>query len=350
MKRQLCNSSGGIPVIMAGGLVAMIGLTALVVDGGFGLITRNELHNIADAASLAGARKLGKIYEALSPGAQQAYTLTSADRATIIAYMNNVSMQNHAGGIPIPIPDDSSVVQIGHWSGTTFTERNAHPDAVHVTARRDGTSGGNGQLATILAPIFGVRQMAVSATSTAALTAVKQVAAGQLDCPVGIPKNYAGAGNGCTDLIFSGTGQCAYWHTYLDGPANTNKIRDLLDDGRHRGAPNLLQGTYPIPAAKVGDVFNITNGQLQSAFADFQTLYNAKKNAAGEWNTWIVVLDLQVCNGVNGAIPIAGFAAATITSVNSSTVSARINCNVVDTGPGTGGTVGALGTVPSLVE
>src|SRR6188474_1170863 len=110
MKRLLSNSRGSALILVAGSLAAMIGLTALVVDGGFGLVTRNELHNVADAAALAGARKLGKIYEALSPSAQQAYTLTPADRATIIAYMNNVSMQNYAGGIPIPVPDDSSVV------------------------------------------------------------------------------------------------------------------------------------------------------------------------------------------------------------------------------------------------
>jgi hypothetical protein len=354
MKRHLGNSRGGVLVIIASALAAMIGLTALIVDGGFGLITRNELHNIADAASLAGARKLGKIYEALSPSAQQTYTLTGADRAAIIAYMNNVSMQNQAGGIAIPIPDDSSIVQIGHWSGTTFTERNAHPDAVHVTARRDDTSAGNSRLATILAPLFGVSQMSVSVSATAALTAVKQIAAGKLDCPVGIPRGYPSSGSGCTNIVFSGQGACAGWHTYFESPANNQKLRNLLDgDGAKRAVPpNLLQGTYPIPAAKVGDQFNFNGGQLASAFSNFQNLYNAKKNVSGEWNTTIVVYDIDACaTNPAGPVAIAGFVSATITGIQSgSIINARVNCDIIDPGPGSGGTVGDLGSIPALVQ
>src|SRR5438034_11721454 len=113
MNSHLSNSRGSALIIVAGALAAMIGLTALVVDGGFGFVTRNELHNIADAAALAGARKLGKIYEGLSQSQQQTYTLTSTDRAAIISSMNAVSTQNHAGGMSIPMPDDPTVAQIG---------------------------------------------------------------------------------------------------------------------------------------------------------------------------------------------------------------------------------------------
>jgi hypothetical protein len=345
MKRHLCNSSGGVLVIVAGALAAMIGLTALVVDGGFGLITRNELHNIGDAAALAGARKLGKIYEALSPSQQQTYILTSTDRAAIIAYMNNVSTQNQAGGIPIPIQDDPSIVQIGHWSGTVFTERNAHPDAVHVTGRRDVTSAGNGPLSTFLAPLFGVSQLSVSVSSTAALTGVKQIAAGKLDCPVGIPKGYAGAGTGCTNLVFSGQGACAGWHTYFDTPPSVAKLRSILD--------GIRLGTYSIPAAKVGDKFNYNGGQLQAAFSNFQNLYNAKKDpATGEWSTTIVVYDIDSCStNPTGPISIVGFVSATITGIFSGNIiNARVDCNIIDPGPGGGGTVGNLGSIPSLVQ
>ena len=330
--------------MVAVSLTAMIALSALAVDGGFGFITRNQLQNIADAAALAGARKLGSIYEQLTLSQQQAYTLNSTDRDAIISYMNAVATQNQAGGIAILIPDDPNVVQIGHWDGTTFAARTSHPDAVHVTARRDSTA--NGALQTFLAGIVGVNQFSVSASSTAALTALKQIAAGQLNCPVGVPKGYASGGSGCTNLVFSGTGACAGWHTYFETPANSNKLKTILDQ--------LTAGTYPIPTANVGDRFNYTGGQLQSAFSNLQQLYNAKKNAQGEWNTWIVIYDIDLCStNPHGAIPIAGFTSATITGVNDNTVSARVNCNVTQTGPGgggTGGTDGALGTVPSLVE
>ena len=81
MKRTiLMNSKGTITVMVAGCLTALIGLSALAIDGGFAFITRNQLQNIGDAAALAGGRKLGKIYEGLSQSAQQTYTLNSTDR------------------------------------------------------------------------------------------------------------------------------------------------------------------------------------------------------------------------------------------------------------------------------
>src|SRR6266581_899179 len=287
MERKLSSESGTVTIVVAAGLVAMIGFAALVVDGGLGFVTRNELHNIADAAALAGARKLGKKYEGLSQSQQHTYTLTSTDRATIISSMNAGSTQNHAGGMSIPIPDDPTVAQIGKWNGTVFTASTSHPNAVHVTARRDDTTTGNGQLATFLSPVFGVAHVSVSASSTAALTAVKQVAASILDCPVGIPKGYAGQGTGCTNLDFSGQGQCAGWHTYFSDPANPPKLKTILD--------GIRLGTFSIPAAKVGDQFYFNGGQLQSAFSNFQNLYNAKKNSSGEWNTSIVVYDIDSC-------------------------------------------------------
>jgi hypothetical protein len=236
-------------------------------------------------------------------------------------------------------------VQIGHWSGTAFAERNSHPDAVHVTARRDATSAGNGRLTTILAPVFGVGHLSVSVSSTAALTAVKEIAAGQLNCPVGIPKGYAASGSGCKNLVFSGTGACAGWHTYTSSPANANKLKNILDQ--------LRLNTFTIPAAKVGDVFYYNGGQLSSAFVNFQNLYNAKKNpTTGEWNTEIVVYDIDACStNPTGPVPIAGFVSATITGIASGNlINARINCDLIDPGPGGGGTVGDLGSIPSLVQ
>ena len=349
------NSKGTITVMVAGCLTALIGLSALAIDGGFAFITRNQLQNIGDAAALAGGRKLGKIYEGLSQSAQQSYTLNSTDRAAIITYMNAVAMQNTAGGIAIPISDDSNVVQIGHWNGTTFTATSSHPDAVHVTARRDSIA--NGSLSTLLAGIIGVSQLSVSASSTAAMTALNNLGAGKLDCPVGVPKSYAGSGGQCTNLVFSGTGQCAYWHTYKDSPASTNALKGLLDDGNNNGkkppVPNLKAGTYPIPAVQAGiDQFYITNGALKAAFDDFVNLYNSKKDAQGKWNTWIVILDIQPCNGLSGATSIYGFTPATITGVDagSKTVNGTVNCNTVQSGAGSGGQFGALGSVPSLVE
>ena len=90
---------------------------------------------------------------------------------------------------------------------------------------------------------------------------------------------------------------------------------------------------------------------MQSAFSNLQSLYNSKKDAQGKWKTWIVIYDKPNCSDqASGAISIVGFTPATITSVNASTVSATVNCNVVQSGAGSGEQFGALGSVPSLVE
>ena len=45
-------------------IVVFLGFAALAVDIGYLYAARNELQNAADAAALAGARELGKIYSA----------------------------------------------------------------------------------------------------------------------------------------------------------------------------------------------------------------------------------------------------------------------------------------------
>ncbi len=56
--RRLRGERGNVAVITAGGLVALMGFTALSADVGRGYLARQRLQDVADAAALAGAQEL----------------------------------------------------------------------------------------------------------------------------------------------------------------------------------------------------------------------------------------------------------------------------------------------------
>ena len=86
--KKLSNQEGAIAILVAVCAVVLLSLAAFVIDGGFGLVTRNELKNVADGSALAGTRLLGDIYccRGMTPAQQQTYVLTGEHRAEIIDY------------------------------------------------------------------------------------------------------------------------------------------------------------------------------------------------------------------------------------------------------------------------
>jgi uncharacterized membrane protein len=49
---------GSIVVLVAAGVVAIVGVTSLAIDVGYLYVVRNQLQNAVDAAALAGAQGL----------------------------------------------------------------------------------------------------------------------------------------------------------------------------------------------------------------------------------------------------------------------------------------------------
>ena len=378
--KRLCERRGAVAIMIGVAMVVFLALTALAIDIGFGLVTKNELHNVADAAALAGTRKLGKIYEALSVDAQQTYVLNTTDRTAIVTAVQTVAGQNHAAGVAISI--DAADIRIGQWNATsrTLTVTNNQPDAVEVTARRDATA--NGPIATFFATIMGINSLNVTSTSqrvggawtggeqpTAALTGVGQVAPGVLDVPVGISKEwFENKAVFCGQPIrFSPTNSpegCAGWHTFFNN-ANANNLRNIID--------GLNNGSYTSPGATAGETqFNFTGGQVANAFTNFKNLYDAKKNpVTGEWETFVVVYDRDDCSNPNQAITIVGFAKVTITAVcnppgnpcppppivpdpvakGEKRIQGKVECDIVEQNTrGGGANYGVKGSIPGLVK
>lgn len=351
----LSNEQGVTAILTAIVIVVLVAMASFTVDLGFAWVTQNELQNIADAAALAGTRQLGVVYAALPPSQQndKNRSLTDDEKAQILGSISTVGSLNYAGGMKGIAIDPATDVQIGTWDFSTksFTSTLVRPTAVMVTARRDGNL--NGPISTSFANVMGFSSLNVLATATAALGPLGSMPPGAGGLPVGISKKWFDEGHACGDSIkFHPTGTlegCAGWHTFTDGPANASNLRKVLN--------GLESDSYTSPEIIAGQTkLEFTGGTLASVFDDMKALYDAKKDANGEWDVKIPVFDSDDCSNPSGPITIVGFATATVTQVvqvPDKQIIAKVTCDeIVDGRPG--GSMGGSGfsplsTVPALV-
>ncbi|MCA9470576.1 MAG: pilus assembly protein TadG-related protein [Nitrospirales bacterium] len=348
---QIVNQRGTMGMYAVVVIGAFLSIAAFAIDIGYAIVTKQELRNVADSAALAGTRALGQLYEGLSLGDQLSFVLTSDQEAIIQAAIADIALKNSAGGLSIVVP--STDVQIGNWDGTTFTSTAAQPAAVRVTVRRDG--GANGPISTTFAKVFGVTSLELRANATAALLPIASVPPGQVDVPVGISKEFFET-HGCGDTIkFHPTGTldgCAGWHTFENQPANAATLNDILK--------KLKTGQFTSPEVIAGQTqFEYIGGDAASAFTNMQKLYDFKKDASGNWETFLVVYDRSDCNNPTGSLTVVGFAKATVYAVSgapNNEILARIECGAIQQGrPGSnagngGAGFGTLSSVPGLVS
>jgi Flp pilus assembly protein TadG len=344
----LNNSRGAVAVMTAIFIVVLLAMGAAAIDIGHALVARNELQNVSDAAALAGARALGVIYQRMTPAAQQAYTLTGGDQATVVAAVQATASLNKAAGESIAInPAD---IQIGIWNMSTriMTPTTTQPRAVRVISRRDASM--NGRISTFLASIVGMPTIGVNAVATAEMTAVGKTGPGQLNVPFGISTFYF-TQFGCGDAIQfypnNGTPQaCAAWDTFNQTPANANTLKNIIN--------GMTNGTYQSPATEPGFMLDFINGNVASAFPPLINLYNSKKDASGGWNVFVPVYQDNSCAPPTGMLPIVGYAEARINNVQGAPnflITATVQCNIFQGNTtGSGVPYGVFASIPGLVE
>lgn len=359
----LNNSRGAVAVVTAIFMVVLLSMGAAAIDIGHALVARNELQNVSDAAALAGDRALAIIYQGMNPAAQQTYSVTNANRATIVAAAQAVAVANSAAGVSITV--NAADVSIGTWNfGTrTFTATNATPTAVRVIARRDASA--NGPVSTFMANVVGMSNVSVNALAVANLGPINAVPPATMNAPFGISQFYFNSGFGCGSQIqFSpSNGQpqnCAGWTVYDQTPFNNNKMVTIINQ--------MAQGNNPSPAAIGGQTaLDFGNGNLgNQAWTALQNLYNYEINTYGQWNALVPVYGDNDCQP-NGFKPIVGFATVKITYVggpgnknnaanctgNSAPgcIKGVVQCNVFNGNNGGGIPFGpTFSTIPGLVE
>ena len=334
----------------------LVGITALAVDVGHALVTQNELHNAADAAALASTRQMGVIYLALPLADQQdlGRDLASSEQAQITAQATAATFANKASDVAnlALSPGD---IQFGTWDFTarTFTPTVTRPNAIRVTARRDG--GANGPITTFFAGVLGVNTMNIATTSTAALgTSGGPSGPGVGDVPFAISSNWFedNVANCDGGIQFSPTGPdgCAGWHTFDQNPANAQKLRATVD--------GLQDESYTSPGLSPGnDIWEFTGGEVSSAYDDLIDLFNSKRNwsdANGryEWDINLPVYEASSptsCDNPSGSIKIMRYVKATVTEVKRNDIQAEVKCDAYmdeNPNPNQNGGGGAGTTIP----
>ena len=234
MKTLLREQKGMAAIHMALLGTILVGMTAFAVDVGHALVTQNELQNAADSAALAATRQMGVDYLAMPIADQQDLDrdLTSAEQVQITAQATAAAFANKASDVANLVLGQGDI-QFGTWDfiAHTFVPTVTRPNAIRVTARRDG--GANGPITTFFAGVLGVNTMDIAATSTAALgTSGGPVAPGVADVPFAISSNWFNNTANCNGGIqFSPTGPdgCAGWHVFDQTPANANKLRNTKE-------------------------------------------------------------------------------------------------------------------------
>ncbi|MEC4681641.1 MAG: Tad domain-containing protein [Nitrospirota bacterium] len=347
---------GVVSLIMAVSTTMLLGFTALAIDLGHAWMVKQELQNVADAAALAGAGQLGQVYQGMSAEDQGNYFLTSADKQVVVNQINSLSPNSHAGGTSLAFRTED--LEVGVWDSTTKTFTPVPPDdpasprptAVRVQVRRDETA--NTPLATFLGGLVGVEGISITASATAAMTSITTASPGVLGAPIAVSQEWLEAGNCGGNIKFYPTGDiegCAGWHTYTDPDSSAANLKGIIQ--------GLTGGSYTSPETKAGQtIFEFNGGALASIFNSFEALYNANKDAAGNWSVLVPVYSATDCSNPSGPILIVGFLTVTITSVQgapSKIIEAVVNCNTFEAGRGDGQSGGPattpLGIIPSLV-
>ena len=398
----------GVTAVLAAIMIAMLmGFAAVAIDIGYGLVTKNELQNIADAAALAATRQLGVIYQGMTYEEQQAYIVGSTDAATIRNAAMEVANNNRAGGKSITINADDIIIGVWDPSQTPdpLTPTMSHPDAVRVIARRDSIS--NLPITTFFANVVGTQNLNVRSKATAALTGQCDTNPGDLELPVGISAWWFD-NNACNDSIqfnpSNAPESCAGW-TSWEYKSNDAVLRKIVGEDPQ----------FPSPGTLAGDsVFNFIGGNLsQQTFKALLSLFQVKgydvdvngnpilgadgkpmHDATGtgkevklcekpletdcavpcddtyttrlyypdgtarnkhEWPTTVVVYDSDDCANPNQSIKILGFARVNMNNVCGAPydlIKGIVECNYVDTSDHRGGCgpYGLRGPIPTLVE
>ena len=338
-------------MLLAGGMVAILGMTALVVDGGRIHVAHAELQTVADLAAKSGARELARVYMDEGREDPTSDTLSVSEQYRIATAARQRGLKNRAGGTPIAI--DPGDVRVGKWDDATgkFVETQVGATTVQVVARRDSTT--NGDLPVFFAGVFGYSGVPVRATGAARVSGVSYLPPGKADFPVAIAKAWFDSHSSpCSvnnKIRFQPTGSadgCAGWHTFENDPASGSELKRILN--------GLRLGTFESPEIKVGETELIFNGgTVTSAINELQALYDAKKNAAGEMAVLIPVYDRDDCSNPNGWIRVVGIARAVITKVESAPeklIEARVQCGVIEDVESGGPDFGTLAAGPDRVR
>ncbi|QOR38333.1 hypothetical protein HNO52_07305 [Billgrantia diversa] len=294
-------------VLVAVSLVVLLGFMALAVDVGNLYVARNELHNAADAGSLAGARFLyvkdgswvNDGMEAYDPDDPNDPFKSAEVRAREAAEANN--SQNS----PVEVRVEETVR--GHWSfanqaftpnmsavepvdlfgeeaSTEELDKNINfINAVQVVTERNKTP-----VETFFARVLGINNVEVTARSVAYIGFAGTLRPQDVDQPIALCKQALldPSGNYSCDVgrFIPDGDQTGGWTNFehdTTGATNANELRDLVEGD---GNENEMY---------FGEDIATNNGQVQTAFQAFHDRWVDETNREITWTLTLPVIDCE---------------------------------------------------------
>ena len=294
------DESGGVTVIMAVMLTAMLSLAALVVDLGHLYTVKTEIRKAAEAGACAGARALGL------PHGVTEWNWDNG-KATAVATVQ----QNAADNLSLSDFTNANV-QVGYWDmswdartphdllPTTTAPVIGHVAAVKVTiSKREGGSGSSAPVAAYFASIMGIDSMGVQASAVTMISPPSKIPYPDA-FPFALP--YTWVENHWKDTT---TFQVAA-NQHIDSGGQWSSFKST--DNSASFIDSLLMGTNTSDSIGVGDSIYIQNGERAS-------IYNVAQTRVGNIRYVPVVED----GFVNGAFTtVLAYVPFEITYVNGS--------------------------------
>lgn len=392
------NQEGIILIIGAMAMLGVFIILGIIYDFGLVLVTKGELQNIADTASLRGAKELGAIYWKVfddqnklgnDPAvAQQGFILDSGHVTRISNAISDVVEDHLAAGSSITI--QASDIVIGPWPADPFVGGNNQPNAVQVTARRDA-SVTEGAVTLIFGRMFNMTELDVQAKSIAALTPLNRVPpafpgtsglpGGDIIFPIGIDEDYgpfcpppgsplcnnpADFFNGCINIdpSIQSVPSCTAWTTFNDSFAGS--FSNILAGSPPSSTGTSSPMTRTIFDGDPDDPVDLTppGDGVPGYFFHGDALDQAGAYAMNSALMSVPVFDyMEVlipvyqtpdagCATPDGSVPlkISGFVSARLRPRGATGIQMKFACGVVKTGRSGGqNNFGTFGTEPVLV-
>lgn len=333
------SERGGVALTIALSLVALVGIVGLAVDLGVLYNAKAELQNTADAAALAAAQDLI---------AWDAAGNAIAQPDAAVATAQQLSWENQVLGTNLVLrPED---VVMGYWDAELgdFDPDRIGPSsdpadltAVRVTERRDDLA--NSPVTTFFAGVLGLKQVGLTASSTALLGYAGSVEAGVVDLPIAVSVDAVSGEEGAlcgTVLEFhSENDENCCWTSFFTWPCNDPVVRSYVEDSRKA------------PAMKVGDELNVINGNLSNH--TFQALKDRflAEGGGGPWQVILPVVEMDHCQVRARVVGFCTFVITDVRTAPDKNITGYLKCGMVIPNSRTGGIdAGSRATFATLVQ
>ena len=296
------NQRGATLVLVAICIFMIIALSALAIDIGHLVVTKNELQNAADAGALAGARYLYNDFGTLvntgcNAIAMAAATANKSDNTVVVDVATNDVQRGHWSFTTRTFTPNDATAPVELWDvETDLLDTNTDfINAVQVTAwRSDPTVG------SWFAKIFGYQGFLQSATAVAYIGFAGSLGPADADQPIAICKQSLKENDGdpyqCNigRMLNSGsndaTNNTAGWTNFTQ-PCDTASASDMKALVCANGNPGMLN---------YGAGIGSTGGVQDNVLADLAECWRVEaKINTGEDTVWPLMLPVVDCPGNN---------------------------------------------------